>query len=156
VRVTGDYTWRSTRCAGDGYVLVGDAFGFIDPIYSSGVLLALKSGELAAEGIVEAFKSGDFSALKLGNFGCSLVEGMEALRKLVYAFYTPGFSFAGFVTQHPEHRPKLVQLLIGDVFRAPVRDIFDAMGKMCDLPESMPLEAPGTSARSTREPLNTP
>jgi flavin-dependent dehydrogenase len=143
VRVTGDYTWRSTRCAGDGYVLIGDAFGFIDPIYSSGVLLALKSGELAAEAITQAFKAGDLSASRLEIYGAPLVEGMEALRKLVYAFYTPGFSFAGFVTQHPEHRPKLVRLLMGDVFRAPVREIFDAMGTMCDLPKTIPLESRG-------------
>ena len=39
--------------AGDGWVLVGDAFGFLDPLYSSGVLLALRSGEMAADAIVE-------------------------------------------------------------------------------------------------------
>jgi flavin-dependent dehydrogenase len=148
VRVTGDYTWRSRRCAGDGYVLIGDAFGFIDPIYSSGVLLALKSGELAAEAIAQAFKAEDLSASRLACYGYPLVEGMEALRKLVYAYYTPGFSFAEFVTQHPEHRPKLVQLLMGDVFRAPVREIFDAMGAMCDLPGEIPLESIGAGAAS--------
>jgi flavin-dependent dehydrogenase len=142
VRVTGDYTWRSMRCAGNGFVLAGDAFGFIDPIYSSGVLLALKSGELAAEQVIDACKSGDLSARRLGNFGCLLTEGMEAFRKLVYAFYTPGFSFASFVTQHPEHRPKLIQLLIGDVFKEPIREIFESMKGMCDLPETVPLEAP--------------
>jgi len=139
VHVTSDYTWRSTHCAGDGYVILGDAFGFIDPIYSSGVHLALKSGELAADAIVEAFKVGDLSGERLGTFGEKLAGGMEALRKLVYAFYTPGFSFANFVSQHPEHRPKLVQLLIGDVFREPIRDIFEAIGEMCDLPDEMPL-----------------
>ena len=50
---TKDYSYRSTQVAGDGWVLVGDAFGFLDPLYSSGVLLALKSGELAADAIVE-------------------------------------------------------------------------------------------------------
>ena len=55
VRVTGyfatkDYSYRSTQVAGAGWVLVGDAFGFLDPLYSSGVLLALRSGELAADG----------------------------------------------------------------------------------------------------------
>ena len=57
-RVTGyfatkDYSYRATRVAGNGWVMVGDAFGFLDPLYSSGVLLALKSGELAADAIVE-------------------------------------------------------------------------------------------------------
>ena len=44
IRVT--YTYRSKQVAGNGWVLVGNAVGFIDPLYSSGVLLALKSGEL--------------------------------------------------------------------------------------------------------------
>src|SRR6187549_647140 len=58
-RITGyfatrDYTYRATELAGDGWVMVGDAFGFLDPLYSSGVMLALKSGELAADAIHEA------------------------------------------------------------------------------------------------------
>ena len=62
-RVTGyfatkDYSYRSKQVAGDGWVLVGDAFGFLDPLYSSGVLLALKSGELAADAIVEGLGQG--------------------------------------------------------------------------------------------------
>jgi flavin-dependent dehydrogenase len=146
VHVTSDYTWRSTRCAGDGFVLVGDAFGFIDPVYSSGLLLALKSGELAADTIIEAFEKRDFSAAQLEGFGRPLVDGMEALRKLVHAFYTPGFSFAQFVTQHPQYRKNLVQLLVGDVFKQPIREIFEAMSAMCDLPNSFPLEQAASSA----------
>jgi flavin-dependent dehydrogenase len=140
VRVVSDYSYRATRCAGEGWVLVGDAFGFIDPIYSTGVLLALKSGEFAAEAIAGALESGDLSAARLGAWGPKLAGGMEALRKLVYAFYTPGFSFANFVRQHPEHHGRLVQLLIGNVFKEGVTDIFEDMKAMCDLPEEMPLE----------------
>ncbi|MGL5095795.1 MAG: NAD(P)/FAD-dependent oxidoreductase, partial [Planctomycetia bacterium] len=63
---TKDYTYRSTEVAGDGWVLVGDAFGFLDPLYSSGVLLALKSGQLAADAVVEGLAAGDVSGAKLG------------------------------------------------------------------------------------------
>ena len=55
---TKDYSYRSKQVAGDGWVLVGDAFGFLDPLYSSGVLLALKSGELAADAVVEGLAGG--------------------------------------------------------------------------------------------------
>ena len=56
-RITGyfatrDYSYRAKQVAGDGWVLVGDAFAFLDPLYSSGVLLALRSGEMAADAIV--------------------------------------------------------------------------------------------------------
>ena len=62
-RVTGhfatkDYSYRSKQVSGDGWVLVGDAFGFLDPLYSSGVLLALKSGQLAADAICEGLAQG--------------------------------------------------------------------------------------------------
>src|SRR4029450_10806442 len=67
--VTRDYSYRSTQVAGDGWVLVGDAFGFLDPLYSSGVLLALKSGELAAEAIVEGLETGNMSAAQVGGWG---------------------------------------------------------------------------------------
>ena len=55
---TKDFSYRARQVAGDGWVLVGDAFGFLDPLYSSGVLLALKSGELAADAIVEKCLAG--------------------------------------------------------------------------------------------------
>lgn len=45
-RATKDYSYKSREVAGNGWVLIGDAFGFLDPLYSSGVLLALKSGQL--------------------------------------------------------------------------------------------------------------
>ena len=52
VRVAKEYSYRARDVAGDGWVLVGDAFGFLDPLYSSGILLALKSGELAGDAVV--------------------------------------------------------------------------------------------------------
>ncbi len=64
---TKDYSYRSKQAAGDGWVLVGDAFGFLDPLYSSGVLLALRSGEMAADAIVEGFARGDTSASSWAN-----------------------------------------------------------------------------------------
>ncbi len=56
-------SYRSKEVAGDGWVTIGDAFGFLDPLYSSGVLLALRSGEMAADAIVEGLAQGNTSAL---------------------------------------------------------------------------------------------
>src|SRR6266498_4091081 len=80
-----DYSYRSKQCAGDGFILIGDAYGFLDPIYSSGVLLALKMAELAADSIHDAFRHDDFSAERLGQFQSKLDKGVESMRKLVYA-----------------------------------------------------------------------
>src|SRR5262249_58633899 len=57
-RAAKEYSYRSRKAAGDGWVLVGDAFGFLDPLYSSGVLLALKSGSMAAGAVAESLAQG--------------------------------------------------------------------------------------------------
>ncbi len=139
-KVTKDFSYRANRLAGDGWVLVGDAFGFLDPIYSSGVFLALKSGEMAADAISEAFAKNDFSGRQLGKFGPEYVSGMEAIRKLVYAFYTKKFSFAKFLKRFPDCRDEIVNILIGNVFRDEVNGIFKPMAEMCELPEANELE----------------
>jgi flavin-dependent dehydrogenase len=119
-RVTGyfatkDYSYRSTATAGDGWVLVGDAWGFLDPLYSSGVLIALKSGELAAEAIVEGLANGDTSAAQLGKWGPGFNTGVDRMRRLVCEYYD-GFSFGEFVRRYPDLRGAITDLLIGDLF----------------------------------------
>ena len=141
IKTTKDFSYRANRIAGNGWVLVGDAFGFLDPVYSTGLFLALKSGEMAADVIVEAFQKNDFSAAQLGSFGPTLVKGMEAFRKLVYAFYTKEFSFARFLSEHPEHQGGIIDILSGDVFRKDVTHIFPDMAQMCALPDEVPLFA---------------
>jgi flavin-dependent dehydrogenase len=117
VQAQKDFSYISTRIAGDGWVMAGDAFGFLDPIYSSGVFLALKSGEFAADSIHAALDSGDLSGASLGRHGEEYVQGMEALRRLIYAYYDKNFSFGRFLKAHPECRDDLVNLLVGNVYR---------------------------------------
>ena len=140
IQTTKDFSYRASRIAGDNWVLVGDAFGFLDPVYSTGLFLALKSGEMAADAIIEAFQKNDFSEAQLGSFGPAFVDGMEAFRKLVYAFYTKEFSFARFLSEHPEHQGGIVDILSGDVFRKDVTHIFPAMAEMCPLPPEISLD----------------
>ena len=139
IQSTKDFSYRASRIAGNNWVLIGDAFGFLDPVYSTGLFLALKSGEMAADVIIEAFRKNDFSESQLGSFGPAFVKGMEAFRKLVYAFYTKEFSFARFLSEYPEHQGGIVDILSGDVFRKDVTHIFPAMSKMCPFPPEVPL-----------------
>ncbi|MBI4907197.1 MAG: tryptophan 7-halogenase [Acidobacteria bacterium] len=119
-RITGyfatrDYSYRSTEVAGNGWVLIGDAFAFLDPLYSSGVLLALKSGELAADAIVEGLKNNDVSAAQLGKWGPGFNQGVDRMRRLVCEYYD-GFSFGQLMRTNPELRGTVTDLLIGDLF----------------------------------------
>lgn len=133
-RVTGfyttkDFSYKSTQVAGDGWVLVGDAFGFLDPVYSSGVFLALKSGEFASDSIRAAFDSGDFSGQRLGSWGPHFLQGMDRMKRLVHAFYE-GFNFGAFVRKHPEMKRHLIDLLIGDLFKDSVDEIIEPLDAM--------------------------
>lgn len=115
-RAAKEYSYRSSQVAGNGWALVGDALGFLDPLYSSGVLLALKSGELAADAICEGLAKGDTSQAQLGNWQTDYFRGMERMRQLVLAYYS-GLSFGRFVADHPHRKGDITDLLIGDLFR---------------------------------------
>ena len=130
-RITGhfatkDYSYRSRQVAGDGWVLVGDAYGFLDPLYSSGVLLALRSGEFAADAIVEGLQKDDLSAAQLGKWGPAFNQGMDRMRRLVCEYYD-GFSFGRFVRNYPDLRGTVTDLLIGDLFTERVDKVWEPM-----------------------------
>src|SRR5205085_258803 len=100
-RAAKEYSYRASRAAGDGWVLVGDAFGFLDPLYSSGVLLALRSGEMAADAIAGGLAKNDTTAAQLGKWEGDFVKGLERMRRLVVEFYN-GLSFGRFVRSNPQ------------------------------------------------------
>ncbi len=114
-RIAKEYSYRSRQVAGDGWVLVGDALGFLDPLYSSGVLLALTSGALAADAITDGLDRNDTSQNALGSWGPGYLTGMERMRKLVRAFYD-GLNFGRVVREHPESRSLITSILTGDLF----------------------------------------
>jgi flavin-dependent dehydrogenase len=123
---TKDYSYRAREVAGHGWVLVGDAFGFLDPLYSSGVLLALKSGELAADAIAEGLGKGDVSAAQLGRWGPMFNRGVDRMRRLVCEYYD-GFSFGKFVKTFPHLKGLVTDLLIGDLFTDRVDAVWEPM-----------------------------
>jgi flavin-dependent dehydrogenase len=134
---TKDYSYRSRQVAGDGWVLVGDAFGFLDPLYSSGVLLALKSGELAADAIAEGLAKGDVSAVQLSKWGPLFNRGVDRMRRLVCEYYD-GFSFGKFVKTFPHLKGTITDLLIGDLFTDRVDAVWEPMESLY-APDKRPI-----------------
>ena len=90
------------------------------------MLLALKSGELAADAIVAALDKGDTSAAQLGAWGPNFIKGMDRMKRLVCEFYD-GFSFGRFVKRYPHLKGHLTDLLIGDLFEDKVDDVVEPM-----------------------------
>jgi flavin-dependent dehydrogenase len=111
-----DWTYTCRRLAGDGYLLVGDAGAFIDPVFSSGVLLAMSSGELAADLLEGALRRGDLSPRRFRGYEPKVLRHVRAYRRMVVAFYGPAFPRLCFF---PERRIGIAQavlnLLAGDM-----------------------------------------
>ncbi len=125
-RAAKEYSYKARQCAGDGWVLVGDAFGFLDPLYSSGVLLALKSGELAADAILDGLARNDTSEAQLRRWEANYLKGMDRMRRLVCAFYE-GFSFGKFVMRYPHLKNRITDLLMGDMFEDKFDEVWAGM-----------------------------
>jgi len=127
LRTAKEFSYMTKRHAGEGWVLVGDAFGFIDPVYSSGVYFALDMGVRAGDAVVDAVRENDLSGERLGVWTEDFKRGAQWVRKLVHAFYTKEFSIGRFMKEHPEHRGNLTDLLIGRIFHDEAGKMFDDM-----------------------------
>ncbi len=129
LRTAKEFSYMTSKHAGEGWVLVGDALGFIDPVYSSGVYFALEMGVRAGDAVVDGFRNGDLSAEQLGCWTEDFKQGAMWVRKLVHAFYTKEFSIGHFMKDHPEHRGNLTDLLIGRIFHEGAGKMFEDMEK---------------------------
>jgi flavin-dependent dehydrogenase len=139
--LTSEFSWRSRYCATHGLLLAGDAFGFLDPVFSSGVMLALKSGSMAADAIKAALEARDFSAGRFREYGRTMCEGLENMRKLVYAFYDKEFSFRQLTNMAPDLAGLITDCLSGDVNKDFSR-LYDAVAETTEVPEPLPYGMP--------------
>ena len=136
--VTGEYSYRAENCATDGLILIGDAFAFLDPVFSSGVYLALTTGSLGADAVEKALADGDTGSQQFSDYGERVCQGIEWMRKLVYAFYDEDFSFKDVVTKYAEVRRDLTDCLIGDLIDKDYTELFDRVSEFAELPNELP------------------
>ena len=145
-RTTGEYSYRNQYCSMDGLVLAGDALGFLDPVFSSGVFLALKSGAILADEVDLALSTGSVTARSFDGYGKKMQSSIETMRKIVYAFYDPDFSFGDLVKRGEHLRGALTDCLIGNVDDQDLKELFDSMSDLARLPEPVGHGLPKTSA----------
>jgi flavin-dependent dehydrogenase len=112
-----NFSYRRTTMAGEGYLMIGDAFAFIDPVFSSGVHLALNSGTMGA-GVVDAFLRGSSDyASRLKEFERAVRRGIDTFSWFIHRFNQPAFESLFVSTNRPPKMERAVlSLLAGDVF----------------------------------------
>lgn len=128
-RAQKEYSYRAKQAAGNGWCLVGDAFGFLDPLYSSGVLLALKGASMAADAIDAAIKANDTSEKALRAWEGEFVTGMDRMRRLVCAFYD-GLNFGKLVRRNPDKKGLITDVLIGNLFHDEVDELWPLIDEL--------------------------
>jgi flavin-dependent dehydrogenase len=118
-----EYSYKAKKGAGDGWVLVGDAYGFLDPLYSSGLMLALTSAAMAADAVTEALQANDVSEARLQKWVPEHVKAMDRMRHLVCAFYD-GLNFGKLVRKYPEKKHLITDVLIGNLFHDEIDELW--------------------------------
>ena len=139
--ITSEYSRHSKYGASPGLLLVGDAFAFLDPVFSSGVMLALKSAVLAGEAVHKALVDDDVSPQRFTEYAALIREGIENMRKLVYAFYEPNFSFKDVITKYPEAGDAITDCLSGDLNKD-YTQLWDRIREFVPLPDDLPYGVP--------------
>ncbi|MFG3285502.1 NAD(P)/FAD-dependent oxidoreductase [Streptomyces sp. NPDC048111] len=114
-KAEGDYSYAMRELCGDGWLLIGDAARFVDPIFSSGVSVALNSARLAASDIIAAHAAGDFSRERFTTYETKLRKAVSSWYEFISVYYRLNILFTAFV-QDPRYRVDVLKMLQGDVY----------------------------------------
>jgi flavin-dependent dehydrogenase len=120
VRVTGNYSYDSTRMGGPGWVMVGDAFAFLDPVFSSGVYLAMSGAERAAAVVDQALREPRLEKSLLRRLERRQRAGMARFAFFIYRFNSP---IMDSMFRSPRNiwqiEQGVISMLAGDLFDSP-------------------------------------
>ena len=101
VRTEANFAYENTPVVGDRFVAVGDAITFVDPIFSGGVYIALRTGQLASDAIVPVIRGGRFSKARFAAYERKCRQGVKPLFKFIHKYYEPAFLD---MFMHPQDR----------------------------------------------------
>ncbi len=120
IHVTGNYAYECTRMAGPGWLLVGDAWNFVDPMFSSGVFLGMHGAEQGAELVDAALREPAREAALQRELERRLTDGLDEFKWFIYRFTSPTMKYLFANPQnYLQIEQAVVAMLAGDVFDAP-------------------------------------
>lgn len=121
-RATADFSFRVRSVRGDGWIALGDAAGFIDPLFSTGAHLAMVAAQRAADEIDRGLSAGDLSPERFEGWEAEIRAGADLFVGAVQAFYVSDLTTYLFAEpQHPFLRRAITSMLSGDVFDSKAR-----------------------------------
>lgn len=111
----GDYSYAMKEICGDRFVMIGDAARFVDPIFSTGVSIALNSARFAARDLITAIETGNPSRSSFETYNRTIRMGTRNWYEFIAVYYRLNIIFTAFVN-HPKYRLGILKLLQGDVY----------------------------------------
>ncbi len=144
----GDYSYSMERLVGDGYLLIGDAARFVDPIFSSGISIALHSAKFASEQICEALEKNDFSEAVFKPYEDKLNVGVKIWYEFIRLYYKLPLLFTYYI-QKPQYRLQMFRLLQGEVYEKDEVPVLAAMREYIETAEESDTHAYHTSLTAT-------
>ena len=132
-KMDGNYSYVMERFVGNGWLMVGDAAFFIDPIFSSGLSNALHSAKFAAQAIAVSLISGDVSEGKFSDYEERLRRGARVWRSFVQLFYGTALTFIRAIAES-EHRLQLQRLCEGEVYDSSAEDALTKLQRILERP----------------------
>lgn len=91
IQATSDFSYRNRRLAGARLIRVGDAAGFMDPVFSSGVYIAMYSARMAARLVIESLKAGDNGSRRFKNYEKTIYAAMDLYLEMIEGYYSTSF-----------------------------------------------------------------
>lgn len=133
-KTEGDYSYSLSKFVGDHYMCIGDAARFVDPIFSSGVSVALYSAKYGSQQIIEGFKTGDLCEAALKPYETRLRGGVGVWYEFIRLYYKLLPLFTHFI-QSKAHRIEVLRLLQGEVYDRKDVPVLQAMRDYIDTVE---------------------
>jgi 1H-pyrrole-2-carbonyl-[peptidyl-carrier protein] chlorinase len=133
----GDYSYAMTQLAGDAYMLIGDAGRFVDPIFSTGVSIALNSARFGSRDILAALEKGDVRRPAFQTFEETIRRGTKTWYDFINVYYRLNVIFTAFVLD-PRYRLDTLKLLQGDVYDEDEPDVLRRMRELVTYVETHP------------------
>ncbi|MBZ4016061.1 NAD(P)/FAD-dependent oxidoreductase [Streptomyces purpurogeneiscleroticus] len=137
LKTEGDYSYGMKQITGDNFVLIGDAARFVDPIFSSGVSVALNSARIACQDIIAAAQAGDFSRSRFASYEKKLRRGVSNWHEFISIYYRLNILFTAFV-QDDRYRLDVLKMLQGDVYDEDEPKALAAMREIVEAVENDP------------------
>lgn len=153
VQATGSYSYQCARASGERYVLIGDAYAFIDPVFSSGVLFAMVGGIAAGEALDTCLRQPHRARAALRRCARTVRRGPERFAWFIYRMTHPAMQALFMDPKNPlRMREALLSLLAGDVFaRTPIWPSLRAFqGLFCLTALAMPRRSWAARAQRAR------